>query len=95
MYHNDDGYCQSACDALNLALDKAVEIVDAALRTHTKLGDDDKWAAVLTDKLAAELDPTIIRQIKHCDADRHYKGTMTRIIVDYLGIMRKFIFESA
>lgn len=94
VYHDDDGYHQSTCYALNLTLDKAMQVVDAALEAHTKLGDDEKWADALTEQLTLELDPTIIKDIKYCGADRHYKRTMTNIILDYLGAMRKFIIES-
>lgn len=95
IYHDDDGYHQSTSNALNLTLDKAVQTVDAALEARTKLGDDEKWASALTEQLTLELTPAIIKDIKHCGADRHYKRTMAGIIVDYLGAMRKFIIESA
>lgn len=71
-----------------------MQVVDAALKARTKLGDDEKWASALTERLTLELDLEIIKDIKFCGADRHYKRTMTNIILDYLGEMRKFIIES-
>lgn len=92
---DDSGEYDSAAHVLNLTLDQASKIVDAALKARTKLGDDGKWAATLTANLATQFHKIVKGEIIYCGGSSTFKATMTSAIATYLVAMRKFVFESS
>lgn len=78
---------------LNQALDEAMKIVDTAVKTREKLGDDNKWAAELTEHLTSHPDPLIKEIIDNKSSG--FKAEVSSAIVVYLTTVRKLLFEAA
>lgn len=91
----DSGEYDSATHVLNLTLDEASKIVDTAVKTRCKLGDDSKWAASLTESLTSQLHKIVKGEIIYCGGRFTFKDTMSSAILTYLVAMRKFVFEAS
>lgn len=90
---NEDRGQDSIIRHLNHALDEAVKVVNVAMMTREKLGDDTKWATALLERLTPKFD-SVTEQLTN-SGKTALKNKATSAIVAYLAATRKLLFEAA